>query len=101
ECRDAVRWRPAQAVRRQLKRTVMNPASNERGSNEELVVTELGQVGTQLDGFAHQTHRDSLYNCFKMDEIATRTGLTQLGIAQLGAIITRGVLIDVAGSKGV
>src|SRR4029077_16308799 len=85
----------------QLKRTVMNPASNERGSNEELVVTELGQVGTQLDGFAHQTHRDSLYNCFKMDEVATRTGFTKLGIDKVGAIITRGVLIDVAGSKGV
>ena len=85
----------------QLKRTVMNPASNERASNEELVITELGQVGTQLDGFAHQTHRDSLYNCFKMDEIATRTGFNKLGIEKVGAIITRGVLIDVAGSKGV
>jgi len=85
----------------QLKRTVMNPASNERASNEELVVTELGQVGTQLDGFAHQTHRDSLYNCFKMDEIATRTGFNKLGVEKVGAIITRGVLIDVAGSKGV
>ena len=85
----------------QLKRTIMNPASNERGSNEELIVTELGQVGTQLDGFAHQTHRDSLYNCFKMDEIATRTGFNKLGIEKVGAIITRGVLIDVAGSKGV
>src|SRR4029077_284793 len=85
----------------QLKRTVMNPASNERASNEELVITELGQVGTQLDGFAHQTHRDSLYNCFKMDEVATRTGFTKLGIDKVGAIITRGVLIDVAGSKGV
>src|SRR5262249_40064963 len=59
-----------------MKRTVVNPASNERGSNEEVVYTEIGQVGTQLDGFAHQTHRDSLYNCFKMDAIATRTAST-------------------------
>ena len=84
-----------------MKRTVMSPASNERGSNEEIVVTEIGQVGTQLDGFAHQTHRDSLYNCFKMDETATRTGFNKLGIEKVGAIITRGVLIDVAGFKGV
>src|SRR2546425_2860573 len=33
------------------KRTFMNPQSNRRGSNEELVVSEIGQVGTQLDGF--------------------------------------------------
>jgi hypothetical protein len=28
------------------KRTFMNPQSNRRGSNEELVVGEIGQVGT-------------------------------------------------------
>ncbi len=84
-----------------VKRTFMNTASNERGSNEELVVSEIGQVGTQLDGFAHQTHRDSLYNCFKVSEIGTRTGFTKLGIDKVGTFITRGVLIDVAGLKGV
>ena len=83
------------------KRTFMNTASNERGSNEELVVSEIGQVGTQFDGFAHQTHRDSLYNCFKVSEVATRTGFTKLGMEKVGAFITRGVLIDVAGLKGV
>jgi len=83
------------------KRTFMNQPSNRRGSNEEIVITEIGQVGTQLDGFAHQTHEDSLYNCFKVDEIATRSGFTKLGIEKVGALITRGVLIDVAGFKGV
>ena len=83
------------------KRTLMNQPSNRRGSNEEIVITEIGQVGTQLDGFAHQTHEDSLYNCFKVDEIATRSGFTKLGIEKVGALITRGVLIDVAGFKGV
>jgi kynurenine formamidase len=83
------------------KRTFMNQFSNMRGSNEELVVTELGQVGTQLDGFAHQTHLDSWYNCFKVSENATRTGFSKLGIDKLGMVMTRGVLIDVAGLKGV
>ena len=82
------------------KRTFMNQASNRRGSNEELVVTELGQVGTQLDGFTHQTHENSLYNCFKVDELSTRGGFAKLGIEKVGALITRGVLIDVAGLKG-
>jgi kynurenine formamidase len=82
------------------KRTFMNVPSNRRGSNEEIVITEIGQVGTQLDGFAHQTHENSLYNCFKVDEIASRGGFTKLGVEKIGALITRGVLVDVAALKG-
>jgi kynurenine formamidase len=83
------------------KRTTMNPESNRRGSNEEVVIAEIGQVGTQFDGFSHQTIGTSLYNCFKLDDIATRTGFSRLGIEQVGGLMTRGVLIDVAASKGV
>jgi kynurenine formamidase len=83
------------------KRTFMNPESNRRGSNEELVVAEIGQVGTQFDGFAHQTIGDSLYNCFKVGDVSTRAGFTKLGIQNVGAIVTRGVLVDVAALKGV
>ena len=83
------------------KRTLMNKPSNRRGSNEELLTSEIGQVGTQFDGFAHQTIGDSLYNCFKQDDISTRTGFTKLGIEKVGTLMTRGVLIDVAGLKGV
>jgi kynurenine formamidase len=83
------------------KRTTADGLSNQRGSNEELVVSELGHVGTQFDGFAHQTIGDSLYNCFKASEIATRDGFARLGIEKVGAIVTRGVLIDVAALKGV
>src|SRR5918995_1075105 len=73
-----------------IKRTFMNQPSNRRGSNEEIVISEIGQVGTQFDGFAHQTHENSWYNCYKVDENTTRTGFN-----------TRGVLIDVAAFKGV
>jgi kynurenine formamidase len=83
------------------KRTFMNDGSNRRGSNEELVVGEMGQVGTQFDGFTHQTHEDTLYNCVRLDEIATRSGFTKMGIERVGSLITRGVLIDVAALKGV
>jgi kynurenine formamidase len=84
-----------------IKRTLMNPQSNSRGSNEELVITELGQVGTQFDGFTHQSIGNSLYNCFRVDETATRTGFTKLGVERVGTLMTRGVLIDVAAAKGV
>ena len=95
---------PISATRRwdvHTKRTFVNPQSNRRGSNEEIVLSEIGQVGTQLDGFAHQSIDNSHYNCFKTDEISTRTGFTKLGIEKVGTLITRGVLIDVAALKGV
>ena len=83
------------------KPTAMNPLSNRRGSNEELVVTELGQVGTQLDGFSHQSIGNTFYNCFRVDETQTRDGFTHLGIENVGMLMTRGVLLDIAELKGV
>ena len=84
-----------------MKPTGPFTGSNRRGSNEELVVTEMGQVGTQFDGFTHQTIGDSLYNCVDMNEVMTRDGFTRLGVENVGTLMTRGVLIDVAALKGV
>lgn len=81
------------------KRTFMNMAPSQRGSNEELVVTELGQVGTQFDGFTHQSIGDQLYNCFKIGETGTRAGFNKLGIHHVGQLFTQGVLIDVAAAE--
>src|SRR5262245_15646549 len=75
--------------------------TNTRYSNEELVVTELGQVGTQLDMFSHQAIDGLFYNCIRIDEAASRTGFSKLGVEKIGALITRGVLVDVSGLKGV
>ncbi len=83
------------------KRTNVLPQSNRRISNEEMVIGELGQIGTQLDGFSHQGIDNGFYNCFKQDQIATRSGFTKLGIERVGTLMTRGVLIDVAALKGV
>lgn len=85
----------------QIKRSRWSTQSNPRASNEEIVTTELGQVGTQIDGFAHQTIGGSHYNCFQIDEIATRTGFSKLGIENSGGLFTRGVLLDIAALRGV
>ena len=77
------------------------PIPNARQIKEELVVTELGQIGTQIDAFAHQMWGDSFYNCFKLGDIGTRSGFKKLGVEHIGSLVTRGVLIDVAGLKGV
>jgi kynurenine formamidase len=83
------------------KRTRNDAGTNRRGSNEELIVAEMGQVGTQFDTFPHQMIGNSMYNCLKLDDIASRTGFTKLGVENVGALMTRAVLIDVAALKGV
>jgi len=83
------------------KRTRNDAGANRRGSNEELVVAEIGQVGTQFDTFSHQTIGSSMYNCITVEEAASRTGFTRLGVEQVGALMTRGVLLDIAALKGV
>ncbi len=79
--------------------------TNEIVYNDELVSTEIGQVGTQFDGLGHVgTVVDGdqvFYNGFKLSEFGTAYGLTKLGIENVGAFFTRGVLVDVATYKGV
>ena len=87
-----------------MKRTFTPPAAgntSNRSGNEETVITEIGHVGTQFDAFPHQTIGDTLYNCVKNSETAGRGGFAKLGVDKVGAIFTRGVLIDVAAYKGV
>jgi kynurenine formamidase len=98
---DAMPLQSTRTFELHTKRTAPLAGSNRRGSNEEIVLAEIGQVGTQFDGFAHQTIGDSLYNCFKIDDIATRNGFSKLGIENIGALMTRGVLLDIAALKGV
>ena len=83
------------------KRTGGPMGTNKRYTNEEIVFAEIGQVGTQFDMFSHQSIDNKHYNCFATDEISTRNGFTKLGVEKIGSIYTRGVLIDVAASKGV
>ena len=70
-------------------------------STRELMVAEMGNIGTEFDGLAHVRHGDSTYNCFKFGDIASPGGFKKLGVENVGMLMTRGVLIDVAGLKGV
>jgi kynurenine formamidase len=85
--------------------TVEVPGENAVVFNDELVSTELGQVGTQFDGLGHVgTAIDGdyvFYNGLKLSEFGTAYGLNKLGIENVGAIFTRGVLLDVVRYKGV
>jgi kynurenine formamidase len=77
------------------------PGKNQAVYHDEVISGELGQIGTQFDGLGHLGTGDLFYNGNKRSEFAQAEGLTKLGIENVGAIVTRGVLIDVAKFKGV
>lgn len=78
---------------------------------DELVIAEIGQVGTQWDGLAHPTIRvkgvsgwkdgDYFYNGHLSQEVGTARGFRKLGTEKAGGFFTRGILIDIAALKGV
>lgn len=82
---------------------------NKTLTNEEVITGELGQVGTQFDGpghigarltFADGIERGVYYNGFTQEEVVHPNGLLNLGVHHIKPIISRGILIDVAGYKG-
>ena len=75
--------------------------SNNMMYHDEVISGELGQVGTQFDGLGHIGIGDLFYNGNDRKDFAKAEGLTKLGVENVGAIATRGVLIDVAALKGV
>ena len=84
--------------------------SNRLIGHDEFVCAEIGQVGTQFDGLGHigtrltmpdGSDRDVFYNGVTVEEMRSGYGLMKLGIEHVKPIITRGVLVDVAGYKGV
>jgi kynurenine formamidase len=75
--------------------------SNSLMYHDEVVSGELGQVGTQFDGLGHIGIGEQFYNGHLRDEFSKAEGLMALGIENVGALTTRGVLVDVAAFKGV
>ncbi len=78
--------------------------------HDEFLCAEIGQVGTQFDGLAHIGTRmkmadgstqDVFYNGVTVDEMRGAYGVQKLGIEHIKSFITRGILIDIAGYKGV
>ena len=76
-------------------------SKNEAIYHDEVISGELGQIGTQFDGLGHFGIGELFYNGNRRAEFARPGGLTKLGIEHVGAIVTRGVLLDVARLRGV
>ena len=84
--------------------------NNQLVYHDEFLCAEIGQVGTQFDGLAHIGTRmkmadgstqDVFYNGVPVEEMRGAYGVQKLGIEHIKSFITRGILIDIAGYKGV
>jgi kynurenine formamidase len=75
-------------------RTVGPNGTNQQIGNEEIVTTELGAL-------AHMGIGEHLYNCTNNADVAKRDGFHKLGVENIGTLMSRGVLLDIAALKGV
>ena len=64
--------------------------------NDDMINGWAG-VGSQLDGLGHIGVDNLYYNCNRGIDFAFTDGLKKLGIENVPAIATRGVLLDIAG----
>ena len=82
-------------------------SENDIVANDEYVMAELGQVGTQFDGLGHvgvnTSQGNYFYNGNFLAEFGTSYGLNKLGVEKIGELgyVTRGILLDIAGYRRV
>lgn len=75
------------------------------GDNAINWITEIQagtfQVGTQLDSIGHIQTGDRFYNGWTVKDVVEAWGLNRFGMETVPPIIGRGILLDIAGLKGV
>lgn len=67
--------------------------------NDDAVYLWQG-LGTQLDGFGHAGIDFKYYNGVKVDDFVRPGGVTKFSIHEVPPIVTRGVVLDIAGFRG-
>jgi kynurenine formamidase len=75
-------------------------AKEGQGSVED-VLSFGSHAVTHIDALSHIFSENRIYNGFSVDEASSLGGAGRCGIEKAGPIVTRGVLVDVAGHKGV
>ena len=84
--------------------TVLQPGQAGGGSlgptkttyNDDIITGWVG-IGSQIDGFGHAGIDNLYFNCNKAADFTMPDGLKKLGIENVPAVATRGVLLDMAG----
>jgi kynurenine formamidase len=79
--------------------TPMGPHPAVASYSDDIMVMPT-QAATHWDALSHLSWRGRMYNDVPADAVGVR-GASKLGIDTLGAIVSRGVLLDVARSLGV
>lgn len=69
-------------------------------ANDDAVYLWQG-LGTQIDGFAHAGIDFRYYNGIHASEFVRAGGVTKFSIHDIPPIVARGIVLDVAGSRGV
>lgn len=94
---------PAYGTRR-FAITVLQPGQAGGGTlgptkttyNDDIITGWVG-IGSQIDGFGHAGIDNLYFNCNKAADFTMPDGLKKLGIENVPAVATRGVLLDMAG----
>jgi kynurenine formamidase len=73
---------------------------NRATAHDDWMLTWLG-IGTQIDGLGHFGIDHVYYNGNRAQDFFQPTGVTKFATHELPPIVTRGVLLDVAGHRGV
>ena len=69
-------------------------------SFSEDVFSMATQAATHWDGLAHCSHAGHIYNGYPASTVTMEGGATRCGIHRAGAVVSRGVLLDVARALG-
>lgn len=70
--------------------------SNKATGNDDLMNLWMG-IGSQIDGLGHMGIEHMYYNGTPASDFVTPRGLTRFSVHEIPPIVTRGVLLDVAG----
>ncbi|MEW5912744.1 MAG: cyclase family protein [Thermodesulfobacteriota bacterium] len=70
-------------------------------SSSNCMFTTGGHTGTHMDALGHFSHEGRVHGVERIDEHQDHHGLRKAGIDQAAPVVTRGVLLDIAGLEGV
>src|SRR5476651_2440635 len=81
-------------------RDTYQPAVHGPRSGASGVLTMMEHSGTHIDALCHQACGLMLHGDLPVDGVETPSGFKQLGVETVPPLLGRGVLLDVAGWKG-
>jgi kynurenine formamidase len=82
-------------------RDTYRPDDHGPRSSASGVLTMMDHTGTHLDALSHQAHHLRMFGGVEVDGTESPAGFARLGVETVPPLLGRGILLDVAGWKGV